>query len=94
MRLTFVTSNNGGVESLEHRGAVLDQMVASHCAQQFVDMATTMPVPSDDLHNVIFADRFKPVPDKNDLTVQGIMEKSPTPSTAGRSWGLFVRRQT
>jgi hypothetical protein len=57
-------------------------------------MATTMPVPSDDLHNVIFADRFKPVPDKNDLTVQGIMEKSPTPSTAGRSWGLFVRRQT
>ena len=39
-------------------------------------MAVTIPPPSDDLHNVIFADRFEPIPDENDITVQGILEKT------------------
>jgi hypothetical protein len=33
---------------------------------------------SDDPHNVFLADRSEDIPDKNNITVQGILEKSQT----------------
>jgi hypothetical protein len=35
-----------------------------------------MSPPSDDLHNVFLADRSEDIPDKNNITVQGILEKT------------------
>jgi hypothetical protein len=37
-----------------------------------------MPPSSDDPHNVFLADRSEDIPDKNNITVQGILEKSQT----------------
>ena len=37
-----------------------------------------MPPPSDDLHNVFLADRSEDIPDKNNITVRGILEKNQT----------------
>jgi hypothetical protein len=39
--------------------------------------ATVFP-PSDKLHNVLIANRFDAIPDGNNITVQGILEKSQT----------------
>ena len=50
-----------------------------------------MPPLSDDLHNVIFAVRFESVPDENDITVQGILEKSQTTAAAE---SMEARRET
>ena len=55
-------------------------MVASHCVQHIVDKAAMMPPPSDDLPNVFLMDTTEVVPDQNDITVQGIREKSKTTS--------------
>jgi hypothetical protein len=35
-----------------------------------------MSPPSDDLHNVLLANRPDAIPDKNNITVQGILEKT------------------
>jgi hypothetical protein len=40
--------------------------------------SVTMSPPSDDLHNVLLANRPDAIPDENDITVQGILEKSQT----------------
>ena len=37
---------------------------------------------SDDLHNVLLANRPDAIPDKNNITVQGILEKSQTTVSA------------
>ena len=41
---------------------------------------TTAP-PSDDLHNVLLANRPDAIPDENNITVQGILEKSQAATT-------------
>jgi hypothetical protein len=40
--------------------------------------SATMTPPSDDLHNVLLANRPDAIPDENNITVQGIPEKSQT----------------
>jgi hypothetical protein len=40
--------------------------------------AGTMSPPSDKLHNVLLAYRPDAIPDENNITVQGILEKSQT----------------
>jgi hypothetical protein len=40
--------------------------------------AATMSPPSDKLHNVLLAKRPDTIPDENNITVQGILEKSQT----------------
>jgi len=67
-----------GVESLQQREDVQNRMVASHCVQHIVDKAATIPPLGDDLHNVFLMDTTEVVPDKKDITVQGILEKIQT----------------
>ena len=78
VRVTFAVDSKGGVGSLQHRGDILNRMVASLCVQHIVDKAATIPPLSDDLHNVFLMDTTEIVPDKKDITVQGILEKSQT----------------
>jgi hypothetical protein len=40
--------------------------------------AATMTPPSDRLHNVLLANGPDAIPDENNITVQGILEKSQT----------------
>ena len=79
-RMIFAVDSKGGVGSLQHRGNVPNRMVASHCVQHIVDKAATMPPTSDKLHNVLLAKRPDAIPDENNITVQGIVEKSETTS--------------
>ena len=46
-----------------------------------------MSPPSDDLHNVLHANRPDAIPDQNSITVQGILEKSQT-KAAPKPWRL------
>jgi hypothetical protein len=70
-RILSVTGGAGGVGvgNLQHRsaGIVLNTSLMG---------SATMIQPSDDFHNVFLADRSEVVPEKNNITVQGIMEKS------------------
>ena len=59
-RVTFVTGSMGGAGSLQHRGDVLNRMVASHGAQHIVDKAATMPSPSNDLYSAFLANLSEP----------------------------------
>jgi hypothetical protein len=51
-------------------------------------MAATMPPPSDDLYNVFWWIGLRLFQTRIDITVQGILEKSPTSSTAGTQLGI------
>jgi hypothetical protein len=53
--------------------------------------AATMIPPSDRLHNVLLANRPDAIPDENNITVQGILEKTqPTPAAES----MEARRET
>ena len=90
--MTFIVCSKDGVESLQQREDVQNRMVASHCVQHIVDKAAMMPPPSDDLPNVFLMDTTEVVPDQNDITVQGIREKSQTPLHLGALARLHHRR--
>lgn len=49
-----------------------------------------MTPPSDDLHNILFANRPDAIPDENNITVQGILGKSQT-MAAFELWRLQTR---
>ena len=70
-RVTFVMGSKGGVGSSQHRGA------GTELNTSLMRSAMTT-LPSDDLHNVFLADRSVAVPDKKNITVRGVLEKSRT----------------
>jgi hypothetical protein len=78
-RILFMTGSTGGVgvENLQHRGA-LRRSNGGSCDvlnSSLMRAATVFP-PSDKLHNVLIANRFDAIPDGNNITVQGILEKT------------------
>jgi len=78
-RILFVTGSAGGVGvgNLQHRGALLRSNGGSRIVLNSSLMrSVTMSPPSDDLHNVLLANRPDTIPDKNNITVQGILEKT------------------
>jgi len=50
-----------------------------------------MAPPRDDLYNVLFANRPDAIPDENNITVQGILEKT---QTAAAAESMEARRET
>jgi len=74
-RVTFVTGSTHGVGNLQHWRA---NTVLNTSLTRFV----RMPPPSDDLHNVLLANRPDVIPDKNNITVQDISEKTQTTVSA------------
>ena len=84
-RILFVTDSAGGavVGNLQHRSALRKsnggfRIVLNSSLMRFV----RMPPSSDDPHSVFLTDRSEAVPDKNNITVQGILEKSQTTVSA------------
>ena len=78
-RILFVTGSAGGVGvgNLQHRGALRRSNGGFRIVLNSSLMrSVTMTPPSDDLHNVLLANRPDAIPDKNNITVQGILEKT------------------
>ena len=78
-RATFVTGSAGGVGvgNLQHRGALRRSNGGSRIVLNSSLMrSVTMSPPSDDLHNVLLANRPEVIPNKNNITVRGILEKT------------------
>jgi hypothetical protein len=78
-RILFVTGSAGGVGvgNLQHRGALRRSNGSSrNVLNSSLMRSVTMSPPSDDLHNVLLANRPDAIPDKNNITVQGILEKT------------------
>ena len=78
-RILLVTDSAGGVgvENLQHRYA-LRKANGGSCdvLNSSLMRSVTMSPPSDDLHNVLLANSSDAIPDKNNITVQGILEKT------------------
>ena len=72
-RILFVTGSTSGVGvgNLQH-------WRANTVLNTSLTRSVRMPPSSDDPHNVFLADRSEDIPDKNNITVQGILEKSQT----------------
>ena len=81
VRILFMTGSAGGegVETVHHRGT-LRKANGGSCdvLNSSLMRAGTMSPPSDRLHNDFLANRPDAIPDKNNITVQGILEKSQT----------------
>lgn len=66
-----------GVGNLQHRGALRKPNGGSRIVLNSSLMrAATISPQSDRLHNVLLANRPDAIPDENNITVQGILEKS------------------
>ena len=79
VRILFVTGSAGGVGvgNLQHRGALRRSNGGSRIVLNSSLMrSVTMSPPSDRLHNVLLANRPDVIPDKNNITVRGILEKT------------------
>ena len=72
-RILFVTGSTSGVGvgNLQH-------WQANTVLNTSLTRSVRMLPSSDDPHNVFLADRSEDIPDKNNITVQGILEKSQT----------------
>jgi len=80
-RILFVKGIAGGVGVgyLQRRGALRKSNGGySDVLNSSLMRAGTMSPPSDRLHNDFLANRPDAIPDKNNITVQGILEKSQT----------------
>jgi hypothetical protein len=78
-RILFVTGIAGGVgvETVQHRGILRKSNGGSRIVLNLSLMrAATMSPPSEILHNDLLASRLDAIPDKNNLTVPNILEKS------------------
>ncbi len=92
-RVFFVTGSAGGVGvgNLQHRRALRKSTGGSQIVLiSSLMRSATMSPPSDDLHNVLHANRPDAIPDENSITVQGILEKSQT-KAAPEPWRLRTR---
>jgi len=77
-RILFVTGSASGVGvgTLQHRGTLRKSNGGTCNALSSSLMRTaTMSLLSDKLHNVFLANRPDAIPDENNITVQGILEK-------------------
>jgi hypothetical protein len=93
-RVFFVTGNDRGVGvgNLQHRVALRKSNGGSRIVLNSSLMrSVTMTPPSDDLHNVLLANRPDAIPSENNITVQGILEKSQTTAAAE---SMEARRET
>ena len=82
-RILFVTGGAGGVglETLQHQGTLRNSNGgSSDVLNSSLMRSATMFPPSDNLHNVLLANRPDAIPDENNIIVQGILEKSQTTS--------------
>ena len=70
-RVTFVTGSTHGVGNMQHRRA--DTVLNTSLTR-----SVRMTPSSVDPHNVFLTDRSEAIPDKNNITVRGILEKSQT----------------
>ena len=68
-RVTFAVDGKDGVGNLQH-------WRANTVLNTSLTRSVRMPPSSDDPHNVFLADRSEDIPDKNNITVQGILEKT------------------
>ena len=78
-RIFFVTGGAGGVGvgNLRHQEVRRKSNGGSRIVLNSSLMrSVTMSPPSDDLHNVLLANRPEVIPNKNNITVRGILEKS------------------
>jgi hypothetical protein len=78
-RVVFVTGSacGVGVGNLQHGCALRKSNGGSRDVLNLSLMrSVTMLPPNDDLHNVLLAKRPDAIPDENNITVQGILEKS------------------
>ena len=78
-RRLFVTGGAGGVglETLQHQGTLRNSNGgSSDVLNSSLMRSATMFPPSDNLHNVLLANRPDAIPDENNITAQGILEKS------------------
>jgi hypothetical protein len=94
-RILFVTGGAGGVglETLQHQGTLRNSNGgSSDVLNSSLMRAAMMFPPSDNLHNVLFANRPDAIPDDN-ITVQGISGKSQTVGSRGAKFPRLVWRQ-
>lgn len=96
MRILFVTGSTGGVgiETVHHWGT-LRQTNGGSCdvLNSSLARAATIIPPSDDLHNILVANRPDVIPGENSITVQDISEKSQTVGSRGAKFPRLVWRQ-
>ena len=95
-RILFVTGSAGGVgvRNLQHRDALRKSNGGSRIVLNSSLMrAVTMTPPSDDLHNILLADRTDDIPGENSITVQGISGKSQTVGARGTKFPRLVCKQ-
>jgi hypothetical protein len=95
-RILFVTGSAGGVgvRNLQHRDALRKSNGGSRIVLNSSLMrAVTMTPPSDDLHNILLADRTDDIPGENSITVHGISGKSQTVGSRGAKFPRLVWRQ-
>ena len=93
-RILFVTGSAGGVGigNLQHWIALRKSNDGSRIVLNSSLMrSVTMAPPRDDLYNVLFANRPDAIPDENNITVQGILEKT---QTAAAAESMEARRET
>ena len=82
-----------GVGNLQHRGTLRKSNGGSrNVLNSSLMRSATMFPPSDNLHNVLFANRPDAIPDDN-ITVQGISGKSQTVGSRGAKFPRLVWRQ-
>ena len=89
-RILYVTGSAGGVgvETLQHRGTLRKLNGGSRSVlNTWLVRSVAMSPLSDRLHYVLLANRPDAIPDKNNITVQGILEKTPS-ETASSMDGL------
>jgi hypothetical protein len=93
-RILFVTGSAGGVEvgNLQHRGTLRKLNGGSRdVLNSSLMRSVTMTLQSDDLHNVLLSNSPDAITDENNITVQGILEKT-RPTAAAES--MEARRET
>lgn len=95
-QILFVTGSAGGVgiETVHGRGT-LRKANGDSCdvLNSSLIRAATMSPPSGILNNDSLANRLDAIPGKNNLTVQGILEKSQTTAQVNLHWTRMVYGQ-
>jgi hypothetical protein len=91
-RILFVTgrADGVGVEMQQHRGTLRKSNDGSRIVLNSSLMrSATMSPRSDKLHSVLLANRPDAIPDENNITVQGILEKSQAATTVEPAFSFW-----
>jgi hypothetical protein len=82
-RVFFVKGSAGLVSYLQYRSTLRKSIGDSgNVLNTWLMWSVTKSPPSDKLHNEFLANRPDAIPDENNITVQGILEKSQTTAAA------------